>query len=139
NELADCFSADTLPSLKRRGGCGINKKARSLRSAADGVVRSAKSSGLKSVAELTSPSARTKVASRHFLDRVSTRPFHDETMHRDARGIVDVIADDDSVLADVAHFGQYSQIYRCDAVRVANKTVPGGRKHAVRKAGRSIV
>ena len=34
--------ADTFPSLQRRGGCGINKKARSLRSAADGVVSSAK-------------------------------------------------------------------------------------------------
>jgi hypothetical protein len=31
-----------VPSLKRRGGCGINKKSQSLRSAADGVVSSAK-------------------------------------------------------------------------------------------------
>jgi hypothetical protein len=53
--------------LKRRGGCGTNKKVRSHRSAADGVVRSAKSSGLCTFAELTTPSARTKVAARCFL------------------------------------------------------------------------
>src|SRR5204862_4500691 len=75
NELTDCFSADTFPSLKRRGGCGINKKARSLRSAADGVVSSAKLFRPKDFADLTTPSARTKVASRHFLDRASTPPF----------------------------------------------------------------
>src|SRR5215471_5046134 len=67
-----------LPSLKRRGGCGINKKMRSNRRAADGVVRPAKSSGLYTFAELTTiyasrycarasrPSARTNVASRYF-------------------------------------------------------------------------
>src|SRR5438552_3953875 len=87
NELTDCFSADTFPSLKRRGGCGINKKARSLRSAADGVVRSAKLFRPKDFADLflrlrpiglalrATPSARTKVASRHFLDRASTPPL----------------------------------------------------------------
>src|SRR5216117_1650907 len=32
------MTARPLPSLKRRGGCGINKKARSHRSAAAGVV-----------------------------------------------------------------------------------------------------
>ena len=41
-----------FPSLKRRGGCGINKKARSLRSAADGVVRSAKLFRPKDFADL---------------------------------------------------------------------------------------
>src|SRR5215471_8426721 len=64
-----------FPSLKRRGGCGINKKMRSHRSAADGVVRPAKPSGLYTFAALTTPSARTKVASRYFLDRASTPPF----------------------------------------------------------------
>src|SRR5262245_24452601 len=64
-----------FPSLKRRGGCGVNKKSRSHRSAADGVVRPAKSLGLKNFAELTTPSARSKVASRYFLDRASTPPF----------------------------------------------------------------
>ena len=44
--------ADTFPSLKRRGGCGINKKARSLRSAADGVVSSAKLFKPKDFADL---------------------------------------------------------------------------------------
>src|SRR6266446_4352602 len=29
NELTDCFSADTFPSLKRRGGCAIKKMSRS--------------------------------------------------------------------------------------------------------------
>src|SRR5437868_14519466 len=87
NELTDCFSADTFPSLKRRGGCGINKKARSLQSTADGVVSSAKLFRPKDFADLplrlrpiglalrATPSARTKVASRHFLDRASTPPF----------------------------------------------------------------
>jgi hypothetical protein len=46
-----------FPSLKRRGGCGINKKLRSHRSAADGVVRSANCSGLNNFAELTTPAA----------------------------------------------------------------------------------
>src|SRR5207253_5096168 len=64
NELTDCFSADTFPSLKRRGGC-----------AADGVVSSAKLFRPKDFADLTTPSARTKVASRHFLGRASTPPF----------------------------------------------------------------
>jgi len=75
NELTDCFSADTFPSLKRRGGCGINKKAQSLRSAADGVVSSAKLFRPEDFADLTTPSARTKVASRHFLDRAPSPPF----------------------------------------------------------------
>jgi hypothetical protein len=46
-----------FPSLKRRGGCGINKKLRSHRSAADGVVSSANCSGLNKLAELTTPAA----------------------------------------------------------------------------------
>src|SRR6266581_6270029 len=58
-----------FPSLKRRGGCGINKKLRSHRRAADGreararqreaviVVRSANCSGLNNFAELTTPAA----------------------------------------------------------------------------------
>src|ERR1043166_3413112 len=92
NELTDCFSADTFPSLKRRGGCGINKKARSLRSAADGVVSSVKLFRPKDFADLllrlrpiglalrATPSARTKVASRHFLDRASTLLFKEGIM-----------------------------------------------------------
>src|SRR5438105_3305979 len=87
NQLAFCFCADTFPSLKRRGGCGINKKARSLRSAADGVVSSAKLFRPEDFADLflrlrpiglalrATPSARTKVASRHFLERAATPPF----------------------------------------------------------------
>ena len=57
----------TFPSLKRRGGCGINKKMRSHRIAADGVVSSAKAFRPNDFAGLTTPSARTKVASRYFL------------------------------------------------------------------------
>src|SRR5207249_3476649 len=64
-----------FPSLQRRGRCGINKTVRSLRSAADGVVSSAKLFRPKDFADLTTPSARTKVASRHFLDRAATPPF----------------------------------------------------------------
>src|SRR5437870_12217724 len=86
-KLTDCFSAETCTPLQRRGGCGINKKARSPRSAADGVVSSAKLFRPKDFADLflrlrpiglalrATPSARTKVASRHFLDRASTPPF----------------------------------------------------------------
>jgi hypothetical protein len=51
------MKACIFPSLKRRGGCGIEKKSRSHRSAADGVVSSAKSLGLNDFAELTTPSA----------------------------------------------------------------------------------
>src|SRR5437763_1584569 len=32
------FQSERFPSLQRRGGCGINRKSRSHRSAADGVV-----------------------------------------------------------------------------------------------------
>src|SRR6516225_5568116 len=46
-----------FPSLKRRGGCGINKGLRSHRNAADGVVGSAGRSGLHRFAELTTPAA----------------------------------------------------------------------------------
>src|SRR6266513_3929799 len=46
-----------FPSLKRRGGCSINQKVRSHRKAADGVVGSARSSGLNNFAELTTPAA----------------------------------------------------------------------------------
>src|SRR5437016_1023063 len=45
-----------FPSLKRRGGCAIKKMSRSNLSSRE-VVSSAKSSGLKSFAELTTPSA----------------------------------------------------------------------------------
>src|SRR5438094_8769791 len=77
SERVNELQASIFPSLKRRGGCGINKKARSLRSAADGVVSSAKLFRPKDFAELflrlrpiglalrATPSARTKVASRH--------------------------------------------------------------------------
>src|SRR5262245_43203407 len=57
----------TFPSLKRRGGCGVNKKSRSHRSAADGVVRPAKSFGLKSFAELTTSSAPVRLLRDIFL------------------------------------------------------------------------
>src|SRR5437868_876792 len=71
----DCkLWACVFPSLQRRGGRAI-KKMSPLRIGADGVVSSAKSLGLKSFAELTTPSARSKVASRYFLDRASTPPF----------------------------------------------------------------
>src|SRR5437879_4625897 len=36
--IRESFSFGAFPSLQRRGGCGINKKSRSHRSAADGVV-----------------------------------------------------------------------------------------------------
>src|SRR5437016_14398771 len=36
--VRESFSLGAFPSLARRGGCGINKKSQSHRSAADGVV-----------------------------------------------------------------------------------------------------
>src|SRR5215831_5372310 len=54
-------------SLKRRGGCGINLISRSDRIAADGVVSSAKAFRPNDFPGLTTPSARTKVASQCFL------------------------------------------------------------------------
>src|SRR5215831_14364040 len=65
----------TFPSLKRRGGCGINQISRSNRIAADGVVSSAKAFRPNHFSGLTTPSARTKVAPRYFFDRASTPPF----------------------------------------------------------------
>src|SRR5215467_11217546 len=81
------WSRISFPSLKRRGGCGINQKVRSHRSAADGVVSSAKLFRPQDFADLllrlrpiglalrATPSARTKVAGQYFLDRASTPPF----------------------------------------------------------------
>ncbi len=51
-----------FPSWNRRGGCAIKKKI-PFRSGADGVV-----AHKKCFAELTTPSAPSKEASRHFLD-----------------------------------------------------------------------
>src|SRR6267143_384954 len=45
--ITKLFGVGAFPSSQRRGGCGINKKSRSHRSAADGVVSLAKCSGLK--------------------------------------------------------------------------------------------
>jgi hypothetical protein len=65
----------------------MNKKGRSHRSAADGVVSLARCSGLKfspnfflrlrpiGLALRATPSARIKVASRYFLNRADTPPF----------------------------------------------------------------
>src|SRR5215831_6275056 len=64
----------------QRGGCGINPISRSDRIAADGVVRSAKAFRPNDFAGLTTPSARTKVASRYFFDRASTPPFQEGNM-----------------------------------------------------------
>ncbi len=57
-----------FPSWNSRGGCAIKKKT-PFRSSADGVV-----AHTKCFAELTTPSAPSKVASRHFLDGASTPP-----------------------------------------------------------------
>ena len=63
-----------FPSLKRRGGCASNKKSRSHRSGADGVVSSAKRLGLNSFAELTTPAA--PISERiHLIDGASTPPL----------------------------------------------------------------
>ena len=54
---------NVFPSLQRRGGCAIKKKV-PFRSGADGVV-----AHTKRFAELTTPAAPTKEASRYFLMR----------------------------------------------------------------------
>src|ERR1051326_9573302 len=75
------LEVSTFPSLKRRGGCGINKILRSYRSAADGreararqrealiVVSSAKPSGLNNFAELTTPAALFRNGSIFLIAR----------------------------------------------------------------------
>src|SRR5262249_7006757 len=65
----------TFPSSQRRGGCAIKKMPRSHQSGADGVVSSAKCLGLKSFAELTTPSAPIKVASRNLIGVAATPPL----------------------------------------------------------------
>src|SRR5881628_401309 len=63
-----------IPLLAEEGGCGIQSKLRSHRSAADGVVSSAQSSGLKRLAEPTTPAA--PISERiHFIDGASTPPL----------------------------------------------------------------
>src|SRR6266403_2040634 len=54
------FSVAAFPSLQRRGGCGINKKSRSHRSAADGVVAHAQmfQNALRSVTRERPPRPR---------------------------------------------------------------------------------
>jgi hypothetical protein len=76
----------SFPSLKRRGGCAINKLDPFLYGAA-GVVSSAEVFRPEDFAELTTlaasryrarasrPSARNKVASRLLFDRAATPPF----------------------------------------------------------------
>ena len=59
--------ASIFPSLKRRGGCAVQKCREATLVRADGVVSSAKVYRPEDFAELTTPSARTKVASRCFL------------------------------------------------------------------------
>ncbi len=58
-----------FPSLKRRCGYGINKKLRSHRSAADGVVSSANCLGLNNSAELTTPAAPFRNGSSLLIAR----------------------------------------------------------------------
>jgi hypothetical protein len=53
----------------------MNKKSRSHQSAGDGAVSSAKELRPEDSASLTTPSARTKVASQYFLDRAATPPL----------------------------------------------------------------
>jgi hypothetical protein len=65
----------TFPSLKKEGWLRHKSNIAKLPIAADGVVRAAKALRPNNFAGLTTPSARTKVASRYFLDRASTPPF----------------------------------------------------------------
>ena len=64
-----------FPSLKG----GVDARSRKCREAtlvrADEVVRSAKSSGLKSFAELTTPSAALRRLRAFFINAAATPPF----------------------------------------------------------------
>jgi hypothetical protein len=76
NELADRFSADTFPSLKRRGGRDINKKF-PFRSEAAGVVSSAKALKMHSETfrRTDHPGCGISVASRLLIKAAATPPF----------------------------------------------------------------
>ncbi len=68
SELAN-LEFGAFPSLKRRGGCGINEKLQSHRSAADGVVSSATFSGLNNFPKLTTPAALFRNGSISLMAR----------------------------------------------------------------------
>jgi hypothetical protein len=63
-----------IPLLEKEGWLRHQKKLRSHRSAADGVVSSASCSGLNNFAELTTPSAPFRNGAI-FIDGASTPPF----------------------------------------------------------------
>jgi hypothetical protein len=70
------FSVDAFPSLQRRGGCGINKKSRSHRNAADGVVAHTQmfQNALRSVTRERPP--RPRLFGRGaFLGGAATPPY----------------------------------------------------------------
>ncbi len=71
-----------FPSLKRRGGCASNRKSRSYRSSADGVVSSAKCFRSEDFAELTTRPLLSKVASQRLFDVVDTPPFQGGESYR---------------------------------------------------------
>jgi hypothetical protein len=73
NELVN-LEFGAFPSLKRRGGCGINEKLQSHRSAADGVVSSASCSGLNNFRRTDYP-GRAVSERIHSIDGASTPPF----------------------------------------------------------------
>jgi hypothetical protein len=77
------FSEGRIPLLLRRGGCGINKKSRSHRSAADGVVaytQWSKNAFRNMVCERPPRPLPSKVASRHLFDVASTPPHEEGNM-----------------------------------------------------------
>src|SRR5437867_2687606 len=69
------FSTDVFPSLKRRGGCASDKKSRSHRSGADGVVGSARSSDLSISPGRPPRPLVSKVASQRLFDLAASPPF----------------------------------------------------------------
>jgi hypothetical protein len=69
--VAETQRSAIFPSSPRRGGRDINKISRSLLYGADGMVIQFHRISLRLN---TTPSARAKDASRHFLDRAATPP-----------------------------------------------------------------
>src|SRR5437879_12136937 len=74
--IRESFSFGAFPSLQRRGGCGINKKSRSHRSAADGVVAHTQmfQSAFRDVTRERPPRPRL-FGTGPFFDGASTPPL----------------------------------------------------------------
>src|ERR1700758_4763251 len=74
-ELADCFSADTFPSLKRRGGCAIKKMSRSNLSSRRRGGQIGEILRPEEFHRTDHPVCGASEASRLFINAAATPPF----------------------------------------------------------------